>query len=108
MNRNPIRLLVTLILTATFASGVVGSALASRSTPISRSGVTLTSQSIAKPAARTFNGEPDGGQTITLPGSVTARSILPMGGLTRGGVGSPSRTDWTQWIWASWITRFAR
>jgi hypothetical protein len=107
MNKNHIRLLVTLILTAAFASGVVGNALASRWMPLAKSPVTVNSLSIAKPTARPANGEPDGGQTIAPPASSTTRGIQPLGGWTSG-VGGRSRTEWTQWIWASWITRYAR
>lgn len=107
MNRNLIRLLVTLILTAACALGVVGSALASTWALGAKSSVTVSTQSIAKPGARPTNGEPDGGQTIITPsGTVTTRTLSPMGGM-RGGFGRPS-SDWTQWIWANWITLFRR
>ena len=105
MKKNRIRLLVTLILTVAFAAGVVGNALASRWSPLAKSPTTVTSQGMSKPAARPTNGEPDGGQTIAPPITAT-RSLRPLGGWTGGG--GISHTEWTQWIWASWITLLAR
>ncbi len=103
-----IRLLVTLVLSAAFASVVVGDALASRTTTRTRSPIrTVTATSIAKPTAQPTNGEPDGGQTITAPPAPT-RTILPLGGWTWGGTATQPGSNWLQWIWAYAATRLSR
>jgi len=108
MNSNRIRLLVTLVLAATIVSVTVGDALASRWLPATTttSTVTLGSSGISRPSARTANGEPDGGQTITTP-VVSYHGITPTGG-SKSGYGAPSTSGWIQWIWAYWFTRVLR
>jgi hypothetical protein len=108
MNRNRIRLLVTLALTAALASVVVGDALASRWVPSVRSRITtVTSLSTSRPAARPANGEPDGGQTITTP-VTTTRSLGPLDSWAPRGFGTDSHADWIQLIWAYWFTHASR
>jgi hypothetical protein len=108
MKRDRNRLLVTLALTAAFATVVVGDALASRWIPSVGSPITTASSpSIAKPTARPTNGEPDGGQTIAPPVS-TSRSLSPMDGWARHGFDTHSHSDWIQLVWAYWFTRASR
>ena len=108
MKNQRIRLLVTLALTAAFASVVVGDALASRWTSsIGSPSTTVSSPGIAKPTARPTNGEPDGGQTIAPPVS-TNHSLRPLEPWAPRGLGDASHADWIQLIWAYWLTHASR
>ena len=104
MKRNRNRLLVSLVLTIAIAIAGVGHARASSLT-LWKSGATITSPTLSKPGARTANGEPDAGQTVTPEVTPTVKSLTGL----LGGLGSSS--NWSvlnQWIWATWMARFAR
>jgi hypothetical protein len=104
MKRNRIRLLVSLVLAVAIAMAGVGSAHAS-SPASSKTSTGVTGPSLFKPGARTADGEPDVGQVVTLQ---TSASFKTIGGMLGGlGSGSPWLLGY-QWIWAIWVSRFAR
>jgi hypothetical protein len=65
----------------------------------------VNAPSLSKPVARTANGEPDIGQTVAPEVTPTVKSLTGL----LGGVSSSSYwSTLNQWIWATWLTRFAR
>jgi len=104
MKRNRIRLLVSLVLAVAIAMAGVGNARAS-SPAGSKSSAAVSGPSLSKPGARTANGEPDVGQTAAPEVTATVKTL---GGMLGGlGSGSPWQVGY-QWIWATWVSRFAR
>ena len=103
MKRNRTRLLVSLVLAVAIAMAGVGNARASSPTG-SKSSATVTGPTMSKPSARTADGEPDAGQTVTPEVTATVKTL---GGLIGGlSSGSPWLVG-NQWIWATWLSRFA-
>jgi hypothetical protein len=102
MKRNRNRLLVTLVLTVAIAIAGVGHA---RAFTLGQPSASANTPTLSKPVARTANGEPDAGQTVTPDVIPTVKSLTGL----LGGVSSSSYwSSLNQWIWATWLTRFAR
>jgi hypothetical protein len=97
MNRNRIKLLITLVL---FTVVMAATWTATQADARGLSPGASASLSVAKPGATVASGDPDAGQGYQAPGQLLKRIQRVPGGLTAA--------DWVLWAGRIWATLYLR